>query len=163
MPGGHVKIRFAFARAWLKRRLMSLCTLLGPVGETPVVLPIVETRVPAGFPSPAADHLDKTLNLGELLVKHPQATFLMRVEGDSMTGAGIHNGDIIVVDKAIEPQSGKIVVAVLDGDFFVKRLVVREGRCFLVSENPKYAEKEVGEWASLDVWGVVTNVIHAVR
>ena len=142
---------------------MSLCTLLGPVSETPLVLPIMETRVPAGFPSPAADHLDKTLNLGELLVKHPQATFLMRVEGDSMTGAGIHNGDIIVVDKAVEPQSGKIVVAVVDGDFFVKRLVVRGDRCFLVSENPKYPEREIGEWASLDVWGVVTNVIHAVR
>lgn len=153
----------AFGRAGREREGMSLCTLLGPVSENPFVLPIVETRIPAGFPSPAADHLDKTLNLAELLVKHPQATFLMRVEGDSMIGAGIHDGDLIVVDKAIEPQSGKIVVAVLDGDFFVKRLVVRGGQCFLVSENPKYAEKEVGEWASLDVWGVVTNVIHVVR
>jgi DNA polymerase V len=143
---------------------MSKCVLLGPVEEAPMPsLPFLEMRVPAGFPSPAHDHLEKTLNLAELLVKHPQATFLMRVEGDSMTGAGIFDGDILIVDKAIEPMSGKIVVAVLDGDFFVKRLVVRGDRCFLVSENPKFPEREVGEWAALDVWGVVTNVIHAVR
>jgi DNA polymerase V len=141
------------------------CTLIGlAVEELPMHrLPLVQARVPGGFPSPAEDYLEGTLKLDELLVKHPAATFLMRVEGDSMIGAGIHDGDLIVVDRAIEPATGKIVVAVLDGAFFVKRIVVRGEQCFLCSENPKFKDVEVGEWASLDVWGVVTNVIHALK
>jgi DNA polymerase V len=139
------------------------CTLIGLAVETLPLhrLPLVRARVPGGFPSAA--EMEGTLKLDELLVKHPAATFLMRVEGASMIGAGIHDGDLIVVDRAIEPVTGKIVVAVLDGAFFMKRIVVREDRCFLCSENPKIKEVEVGEWASLDVWGVVTNDIHALK
>ena len=138
------------------------CKLLGPaseiLGET--TLPLAPGAVRAGFPSPAADYLENTVCLQELLIAHPQATFLMRVEGDSMVGAGIHDGDIVVVDRAIKPGDGKVVVAVMDGDFAIKRLCYRGGECFLESENPKFKPIAVTEHSENSVWGVVTNVIH---
>lgn len=143
---------------------MALCTLLGSVEDnTDLALPFPSMRVPAGFPSPADDYLEKTLSLNELLVRHPAATFMMRVEGDSMIGAGIHDGDILIVDRAIEAAHGSIVVALLNGEFMVKRLKLRGGRGFLASENPKYREVPIGETADFEVWGVVTNVIHALK
>lgn len=125
-------------------------------------LPLLEMRVPAGFPSPADAYLEKSLNLHEHLVQHPQATFLMRVEGHSMIRAGIHDGDLIVIDRALEPCHGRIVVAVVDNDFMVKRLLYESGRCLLRSENERFKDVVVGEDSSNQVWGVVTNVIHKV-
>lgn len=123
-------------------------------------IPLVATKVPAGFPSPADDYLQDSICLQQLLIAHPQATFLMRVEGHSMINAGIHDGDLVVVDRALTPAAGKVVVAVIDGDFAVKRLTYRDGLCFLESENPAFQPIEVSEFSSNAVWGVVTNVIH---
>ncbi len=100
------------------------------------------------------------LDLNRHLVKHPDATFFVRVAGDSMTGAGIHPGDILVVDRAIEPQNGQIVIAVLDGELTVKRISRREGRLYLVPDNCRYQPLEILEEMEFEVWGVVTAVVH---
>jgi DNA polymerase V len=126
-------------------------------------IPYFENRVPAGFPSPAGDYLDPRLDLNDLVIKHPTATFFVRVEGDSMTGAGIHSGDILVVDRAAAPKGNQVVVAVVNGEFTVKRILQRDGRLFLVSENPAMAPMELAEGIQLEVWGVVTYVIHQVE
>jgi len=126
-------------------------------------LPFFETRVPAGFPSPAEDYLDRGLDLNELIVKHPAATFFVRVEGESMIGAGIHPGDTLVVDRAEQPTHGRIVVAAIDGDFTVKRISKIDGKLLLVSENPDLPPLHIAPEAGFEVWGVVTYVIHRIR
>ncbi len=125
-------------------------------------LPLFSDRVAAGFPSPADDHLDNKLDLNEHLVKHPAATFFVRVEGRSMIGAGIHPDDILVVDRSVEASNGNIVVAAVDGELTVKRLHYRRARLFLEPENPDYDPIEITGDTDLVVWGVVTNVIHKV-
>jgi DNA polymerase V len=117
-------------------------------------------RVAAGFPSPADDHLEGPLDLNEHLVAHPAATFVVTVEGDSMAGAGIRDGDLLVVDRAREARDGSIVVAVVDGELTVKRL--RKGRkgVRLEAENPAYPAIVFHEGKELVVWGVVA---HAIR
>ena len=122
-------------------------------------LPLYTSRIAAGFPSPADDHLEAPLDLNEHLVKHPAATFVVRVDGDSMTGAGISDGDILVVDRSEEPVPGKIVVAVLDGELTVKRLVRKDGQIFLAPENPRYRPIAVAAEQDLHVWGVVSGVV----
>lgn len=119
-----------------------------------------EAPVQAGFPSPAADEGDKQLDLNAHLVQHPAATFFVRVDGDSMVGANIQRGDILVVDRSLEPQSGKIVVAVVNGEFTVKRLKSVEGVVFLEAENPRYPPIRIDASSDFQVWGVVTYVIH---
>ncbi|MEI7894961.1 MAG: translesion error-prone DNA polymerase V autoproteolytic subunit [Myxococcales bacterium] len=124
-------------------------------------LPLFGCRVPAGFPSPADDHLEDSLDLNDRLVQHPAATFFVRVQGDSMTGAGIHHGDLLVVDRACEPKSGAIVVAVINGDLTVKRLLVHDDQVMLVPENTKYRPIEIGDGNELVIWGVVVHAIHS--
>lgn len=127
-----------------------------------LALPLFLCRVSAGFPSPAADHLDKCLDLNELLIKHPAATFFVRVAGDSMTGAGINHDDILIVDRALEPANGKVVIAVLNGELTVKRLF-RNGDSFrLAAENPAYPDLQLAEGESCEIWGVVSFVIHSL-
>ncbi len=123
-------------------------------------LPFYVSRIAAGFPSPADDHLEGAIDLNEQLVRHPAATYFVRVEGDSMTGAGIRHGDFLVVDRSLEPKSGSIVVAVVNGELTVKRLRVRGKRIWLMPENPDYRPIEIGEGADLVIWGVVA---HAIR
>lgn len=123
-------------------------------------LPLFSSCVAAGFPSPADDHLEKSVDLNESLVRHPAATYFVRVDGDSMAGAGIHNGDVLVVDRSIEPRSGAIVVAAVGGELTVKRLRIRGTRIWLVPENPKYRPMEIREGYNLSVWGVV---VHSIR
>jgi DNA polymerase V len=125
-------------------------------------LPLFSDRVAAGFPSPADDHLENKLDLNEHLVKHPAATFFVRVEGQSMIGAGIHPDDILVVDRSMEASNGNIVVAAVDGELTVKRLQYRRARLFLEPENPDYDPIEITGETDLVVWGVVTSVIHQV-
>ena len=125
-------------------------------------LPLYISRIPAGFPSPADDYIDKNLDLNEYLIKHPAATFFVKVSGDSMIRAGIDTGDILIVDRAVEPVHNKIVVAVLDGEFTVKRFKIKGKRVFLVPENNEYPVIEIKEEMNFEVWGVVTNVIHPV-
>ena len=130
---------------------------------TPLRVPLVSANVQAGFPSPADDHLERSLDLNEHLVKNPAATFFVRVKGDSMRDAGIASGDILVVDRSVQPKDKQIVVAMLDGDFTVKRLRKRKGGVFLEAENNAYPPIEVGENQELVIWGAVTFVIHEPR
>ncbi len=125
-------------------------------------LPLFSSRVAAGFPSPADDHLEDHLDLNEHLVRHPAATFLVRVQGDSMTGAGIQHGDLLVVDRSLEPKSGTIVIAVVNGELTVKRLKVDSGGVWLVPENPNYPRLEIREGMDLTIWGVVVHVVHSL-
>lgn len=127
-----------------------------------VPLPLYSSRVPAGFPSPADDYLEDTLDLNEHLVRHPAATFLVRVSGESMLGAGIHPDDVLVVDRSLEPVDGKIVIAVLDGELTVKRFRRLGERVQLHPENPAYPVIEINEEQDFRIWGVVTSVIHKV-
>ena len=125
-------------------------------------VPLYQSHVRAGFPSPAEDYIEKTLDFNEYLVKHPAATFTVKVAGNSMTGAGIHNGDLLIVDRAITPAHNRIVIAVLDGELTVKRLVRQGPKLFLSAENPEYRPIEVSPESNFEIWGVVTNVIHSV-
>ncbi len=125
-------------------------------------LPFFSARVPAGFPSPADDYLDRSLDLNDLLVRHPSATFFVRVSGDSMTGAGIHSGDILVVDRTETARHGSIVIAALNGELTVKRLFREGGRVLLESENPAYAPIEVKEGMDFEVWGVALHVVRTL-
>ena len=122
--------------------------------------PLVQAYVPAGFPSPADDYLERKLDLNDYLVRHPAATFFVRVSGDSMTGAGIHSGDLLVVDRSLEPRNNSVVIAGVDGELTVKRMRKRGGEIHLVPDNGDYRPIEVGEETSLEIWGVVTAVIH---
>jgi DNA polymerase V len=123
-------------------------------------LPLFAVPVKAGFPSPADDFVEQNLDLNEYLIQHPAATFFVRVDGDSMVGAGIQKDDILIVDRALEPANGKIVVAVLNGEFTVKRLRNRNGKTILEAENPAYKPIEIRPEADFRVWGIVTYVIH---
>ncbi|HET98231.1 MAG TPA: translesion error-prone DNA polymerase V autoproteolytic subunit [Desulfurivibrio alkaliphilus] len=124
--------------------------------------PLFAQGVSAGFPSPAEDYIEGRLDLNELMVAHPAATFFVRVAGDSMIGAGIHHDDILVVDRSLEPISGKIVIAVVDGELTVKRLFKRDGRVRLLAENPAYPPIELSGEATCEIWGVATFVIHTL-
>lgn len=123
-------------------------------------LPLADTAVQAGFPSPANDYIEKTLDLNELMIQHPAATFFVRVSGDSMIDAGIQSGDILVVDRSVEPANGKIVVAVVDGEFTVKRLIKRQGKILLRAENSRFPDLSIDPDSDFEVWGVVMYVIH---
>ena len=125
-------------------------------------LPLFLSRIRAGFPSPADDYLDKKLDLNEHLIKHPSATFFVKVKGDSMIKAGINSGDILVVDRSLEPKDKKIVVAVVNGEFTVKRVRNVRDKLYLFSENDDYPAIEIKEESDFEFWGVVIHVIHSV-
>ena len=125
-------------------------------------VPLFGCPVPAGFPSPADDHLDSAFDLTRFLFRNPASTFLARVSGDSMTGAGIHPGDLVAVDRALRPVHGSIVVAVVEGEHTIKRLQVRGDTRWLVAENSRYPPLPVNSETGLLVWGVVTHVIHSL-
>jgi DNA polymerase V len=125
--------------------------------------PLYSHSISAGFPSPADDYIKDRLDLNELLVNNKSATFFLRVKGDSMINAGIHHGDIIVVDRSVQPGNRSIVVAVVDGELTVKRLVTRSGVAELHAENPKYAPICLQEGQDLTIWGVVTSSVHQVK
>ncbi|MCE2716871.1 MAG: LexA family protein [Pseudomonadota bacterium] len=127
-----------------------------------VALPMFSNKVSAGFPSPADDHMDMKLDLNQHLVQHPAATFFVRVSGDSMIGAGIYDGDILVVDRSLICRDGGIVIAVVDGELTVKRFFTRGKEVLLKAENPKYPDIIVSHEMDFRIWGIVTTVIHKV-
>lgn len=133
-------------------------TILGQIGPSPTFLQYIDTRVPAGFPSPAADYEEVTLSIDELIDLRTPHVYLVRVEGPSMIGAGIYDGDVLVVNKALEARSGHIVVACVDGGMTVKRLQITPAGVRLQPENPDYRAIPVTE--SLHVWGVATHNLH---
>ncbi|MBO4334695.1 MAG: translesion error-prone DNA polymerase V autoproteolytic subunit [Desulfovibrio sp.] len=122
--------------------------------------PVCLSPVQAGFPSPAEDYMEGPLDLHEHLVRHKSATFFLRASGQSMINAGIFNGDLLVVDRIMPATHNKVVIAALDGELTVKRLVRRNGRVLLVPENPDYPEIDITEHEYVHIWGVVTYVIH---
>lgn len=124
-----------------------------------LIRPLFASYVPAGFPSPADDYIECGLDLNDLLIKHPAATFFVRVSGDSMNGAGIYNGDILTVDRALRPAHGRIVIAIIEGELTVKRLYQKDGCLELRPENPDYAPRIIKEADALEIWGVVTSAI----
>jgi len=125
-----------------------------------LLLPLFVGKVAAGFPSPADDYIEKNLDLNDLLVQKPAATFFVRAQGESMLGAGIHPNDILVVDRSIDPVPGKIVICALNGELTVKRLERNNEQWQLKAENPDYPDIVIFEALELVIWGVVTNVIH---
>lgn len=130
--------------------------------RTDLGLPTYLARVSAGFPSPADDYIDKKLDLNEYLIRHPAATFFVRVAGDSMIGAGIRSGDLLIVDRALEATDHKIVIAALNGELTVKRIQKKKGKFFLVPENSHFEPIEITPEMNFEVWGVVTYVIHSL-
>lgn len=140
--------------------------MLHPVALDPAALPVplLGRLLPAGFPSPADDYLDGEIDLSRHLIEHPAATFLMRVAGESMREAGILDGDLVVVDRSVEPMNGHVVVAVCNGDMTIKRLRwLRDGRAVLQAENPDYPEFVIGEELPAEIWGVVVAVVRKLR
>jgi len=138
--------------------------ILLPGRIAPIQLtPLYSHSISAGFPSPADDYIEERLDLNELLISNKPATFFLRVQGDSMVNAGIHHGDIIVVDRSLQPVHRAIVVAVVDGELTVKRLISHAGITELHAENSKYAPIRLQEGQELIIWGVVTSSVHQVR
>ncbi|MCX7846364.1 MAG: translesion error-prone DNA polymerase V autoproteolytic subunit [Dictyoglomaceae bacterium] len=126
-----------------------------------IKLPFFISRVPAGFPSPAEDYIEKYLDLNELLIRHPSATYFVKVSGNSMIDVGIHDGDILIVDRALEPKNNDIVIAVIDGELTVKRLVFKNNKIYLYPENSNYKPIEIqSQERELLIWGIATYVIH---
>ena len=133
------------------------------LAQLPALLPLADASVRAGFPSPAADFGETRIDLMAELVRHPQATYLLRVRGLSMEDAGLGDGDTIVVDRAIKPAHGHIVVAVVDGEFTVKHLQLRAGRIKLKAANPTFPDIVPRDGQTIEVWGVVTACIKQFR
>jgi len=125
-------------------------------------IPLYSSRVSAGFPSPAEDYITRKLDLNDLLIKRPAATFFVEVEGDSMLDAGIHDGDILIVDRGEMPTNNKVVVAALDGELTVKKIGKIGGKFYLLPENPDFEPIEISGEMELMIWGVVSYVIHKV-
>jgi len=115
--------------------------------------------ITAGFPSPADDHLDSNIDLNIEFIKDKDATFFGRVQGDSMTGAGIDHGDLLIINKSLEPRNGKIAVCFIDGEFTVKRIKIEKEIVWLIAENKNYPAIKVGKDNDFLIWGIVTNVI----
>jgi DNA polymerase V len=123
---------------------------------------LFEAKVPAGFPSPAADYEEDKLDLNRYLIKNPAATFFVRVTGYSMMGAGIYSGDLLVVDRSLEPRDKSVVIAVIDGELTVKRIRIGKKKITLEPENENYSVQQITEDTDFQVLGVVNKVIHAL-
>jgi len=130
------------------------------VPSRPLRIPMVTAIVDAGFPSPADDHLEGSIDLNEELIRNKVATFCVRVQGESMRDAGIHSGDVLVVDRSVTPVDRQIVVAMIDGEFTVKRFRKYAGKVFLEAANSDFLSIQIGENQELVIWGAVTYIIH---
>ena len=124
---------------------------------------LVEQGISAGFPSPADDFKEFRISLDKELVKNKEATFYARVSGDSMIGAGLDDGDLLVIDRSLSPENGKIVICLIDGEFTVKRIKKEKGTFYLMPENKKYKSIEINEDNELIIWGVVQYVIKKIK
>ena len=117
----------------------------------------------AGFPSPAEDHLDLELDLNEHLIKHPAATFYVYAKGDSMINAGIHDGDLLIVDRSLDPGLRSIIIAVINGEFTVKRIQKINKELYLIPDNNLYKPIKITEDINFQIWGIVTHAIHKTK
>ncbi len=139
---------------------MRIAAIYRPGAGLSLPLPFFVSAVPAGFPSPAEDYIDTSLDLNDYLIRHPASTYFVRVAGDSMVGASINPGDILVVDRSLTAGDGTIVIASVCGELTVKRLRRRDGALVLVPENSLYPELELTDESDFSIWGVVIYVIH---
>ena len=124
-----------------------------------LLLPFIINQIPAGFPSPAQDYMEEDIDLQKLLIRHPLATFLVRVKGESMINAFIPEGALLVVDRSVKPQNNDIIVGIINGEFTVKRLIKNENRIVLLPANPAYKPLQITEEMGFVVWGVVIQII----
>jgi DNA polymerase V len=154
-------VKALLARVSLKPTGADILRLPAQLSQVP--LPLFGSRVPAGFPSPADEHQEDTLDLNAHLIPHPADTFLVRAQGASMIGAGIDDGDLLIVDRSLEAASGDIVVAALNGELTVKRLLTKDGKVWLMPENPEFKPLEITEGTDLHIWGVVSSAVHALK
>lgn len=125
-------------------------------------IPLQNCKIEAGFPSFAEDHIADNIDLNNHLIKHPAATFFVRVSGNSMIGAGIFDNDLLIVDRSINPTNRRIVIAAIDGHLTVKRLVIKGDKTILMAENDEYPAIKINQELSLHIWGVVTHSIHSL-
>ena len=125
-----------------------------------LIKPLANEYVSAGFPSPADDYIDAGIDLNEHLIRHPASTFFLKVKGESMTNAGIQSGDLLIVDRSLDPQPGCIVVAILDGYFTLKKLVRRKEILYLEAEHPSYPPIDLRNYENVEIWGVAVYSIH---
>lgn len=141
---------------------MTKVSLLSSPTETLSIyeLPLQACKVQAGFPSFADDSIEDNIDLNKYLIKHPAATFFVRVNGDSMLGAGIHDNDLLIVDRSITPINGKIVIAVVADELTVKRLIIKDNKAYLHAENDAFLPITINSETGTHIWGVVTNVVH---
>ena len=130
-----------------------------PKKETGLDVILINTGISAGFPSPAGDYKQERISLDKELIKNQEATFFARVSGESMVNAGLEDGDLIIIDRSIEPSNNKIAVCYIDGEFTVKRLRVKKDKIWLQPENSKYQPIEIKDDNELIIWGIVTNVV----
>lgn len=134
-------------------------TFFKPELKSAIKLPFINHGISAGFPSPAMDFMESSIDLNQVLVENPIATFYVQVDGNSMIDAGIHDKDLLVVDRSLEPRNNKIAICLLDGEFTVKRIRLENNELFLMPENPSYQPIQVTEENQLIIWGIVTYVI----
>lgn len=144
-----------------KPHISSELEIYGASAETKLELPLLSFGISAGFPSPALDFIDLTIDLNTHIIKRPVSTFFGRVRGESMTDAGINDNDLLVIDKSLEPLDGKIAVCYIDGEFTLKRIKLDKTGCWLMPANSNYKPIQITENNDLRIWGIVTYVIKA--
>ncbi|HEX7413835.1 MAG TPA: translesion error-prone DNA polymerase V autoproteolytic subunit [Bacteroidia bacterium] len=127
-----------------------------------LTIPFAKEGISAGFPSPAEDFLETTIDLSKELIKHPATTFCGKVKGNSMQDSGIHTGDIMIIDKSLEPRNGSIAVCYIDGEFTVKKIQIEKDCCYLVAANNAYKPIKVTADNDFLIWGIVTKIIKSV-
>ncbi len=132
------------------------------LNQTATDIPLISGGISAGFPSPATDFIDLTIDLNRHLIKHPAATFFARVSGSSMQDAGIGDGDLLIIDKGLEATNGRVAVCYLDGEFTLKRIQADKTGCWLLPANPDYSPIRVTDENEFLIWGIITYVIKAV-
>ncbi|MBP5982309.1 MAG: translesion error-prone DNA polymerase V autoproteolytic subunit [Fluviicola sp.] len=146
----------------LKLHASSSLEIYSATTETVLELPVISGGISAGFPSPALDFIDLTIDMNKHLIKHPATTFYGRVKGHSMKDAGIFDGDLLVIDKSISPTDNKIAVCYIDGEFTIKRIQIQKDCVWLIPENEAYQPIKVTADNDFIIWGMVTHVIKAL-
>lgn len=140
-------------------QLKKALTFFVPNAENAKQIPFITDGIKAGFPSPAADFDETRVSIDQLVIKNETATFYAKASGNSMIGAGIDDGDILVIDRSIEPTNNKIAVCFIDGEFTIKRIKIEEDGVYLQPENPKFKRIKITEENDLIIWGIVTYVV----
>lgn len=146
----------------LKLHTTSTLDIYSASTESELQLPLISSGISAGFPSPALDFIDLSIDLNKHLIKHPSSTFYGRVKGESMKDAGINDGDLLVIDKSLEPKNGKIAVCYIDGEFTIKRIKTDKDCCWLMPANESYKPIQVTADNDFLIWGIVIHVIKTV-